>query len=93
MTYFSYQSTIDMVMEYWRPWFWGHTDKYVVKVTQLRLEFGAKVGAASDETAIKITGTATKKGKASSTSKTKSLLPFHRTQKPGSHPPPKIHQF
>lgn len=70
-----------MVMEYWRPWFWGHTDKYyVVKLSQLRLEFGATLGAANDKIiAIQITGTATKKGKVSS-----SFSSSTRTQKLGS---------
>ncbi|RDY14605.1 hypothetical protein CR513_00303, partial [Mucuna pruriens] len=66
-----------MVMKYWRPWSWGRTDKYVVKVTQLRLQFGA-----SDENkivAIQITGT-----KNSSSSNSKSFSPFHRIQKQGS---------
>ncbi|KAK7377221.1 hypothetical protein VNO80_02643 [Phaseolus coccineus] len=60
-----------MVMENWRPWFWGHVEKYyVVKLTQLRLEFGAtKVGALDEDlVALQITGTATNKGKLSSSS-------------------------
>lgn len=60
-----------MVMENWRPWFWGHVEKhYVVKVTLLRLEFGATMVGAFDEDiiALQITGTATKKGKLSSSS-------------------------
>ncbi|XP_017411069.2 uncharacterized protein LOC108323209 isoform X2 [Vigna angularis] len=60
-----------MVMENWRPWFWGHVEKhYVVKVTLLRLEFGATMVGALDEDiiALQITGTATKKGKLSSSS-------------------------
>ncbi|XP_020230308.1 uncharacterized protein LOC109811085 [Cajanus cajan] len=79
-----------MVMENWRRWFWGHTDKYVVKVSQLRLQFGeANVGVdANDEIAIQIMGIAMKKQKASSSysysSTSKTSLPFHATQKLGS---------
>ncbi|KAG4962893.1 hypothetical protein AAZX31_14G112800 [Glycine max] len=76
------------VMEYWRPWFWGHADKYyVVKLSQLRLKFGPTLDAANDKIiAIQIKGTATKKGKVSSSSSTSKsfLIPFHRTQKLGS---------
>jgi len=58
-----------MMMENWRPWFWGHVEKhYVVKVTLLKLEFGAtKVGALDEDIiALQITGTATRKEKLSS---------------------------
>ncbi|KAL2318076.1 hypothetical protein Fmac_031952 [Flemingia macrophylla] len=77
-----------MVMENLKRWFWGHKDKYVVKVSQLRLQLGAtKVGAhASDEIAIRIIGMASKKEKASSSSSyssTSESLPFHATQKLG----------
>ena len=53
-------------MKYWRTRFQCQKGKYVVKVSQLKLElglFGAKVAAANDNNmAIQVTGRATKKG-------------------------------
>jgi len=71
-----------MVMENWRPWFWGHVEKYyVVKLTQLRLEFGAtKVGALDEDiVALQITGTTTNKGKLSSSNCALKLGSTHTT--------------
>ena len=58
-------------MENWRPCFEKY---YVVKLTQLRFEFGAtKVGALDEDiVALQITGTATNKGKLSSFSSSSS---------------------
>ena len=73
-------------MKYWRTRLSWQKGKYVVKVNQLKLElgmFGAKVAAANDNNmAIQVTGQATNKGKASS-STWRNLLPFHRTTKLG----------
>ncbi|KAK7384713.1 hypothetical protein VNO78_30414 [Psophocarpus tetragonolobus] len=71
-------------MEFWRPWFWGQTDKYyVVGVTQLSFEFGATFGGVNDKVvAIQIVGTAMKKRKVSSFSsstRTQKLESTHTT--------------
>ncbi|ESW33200.1 hypothetical protein PHAVU_001G051000 [Phaseolus vulgaris] len=60
-----------MLMENWRPCFEKY---YVVKLTQLRFEFGAtKVGALDEDiVALQITGTATNIGKLSSFSSSSS---------------------